>query len=448
MASQTTPATGSGPSGGSSVCSLIVLSRSLIVVATALLVACSPSPQSPPTEADHTPGDTKTPHTSADRDMADVAPQSPQTAAESGPDHYEFVRVDPETFEEEHLGRAFFDASPPYLAKVLDGDLEMLVLVDAMNDLPHAVAAGGKVIPRTDKSFLRIMKNTWLRNERGVTLREPTAATSPPARFQLAKWDGGAYQTLGTVELDDKHYLRVVGGPRPSRAALGAVTTKANAKSFTVDIPPPDGKRGRWGRRVDRGTPEHLTMLRDHLLERGHVLVAGGTTLAPASAVETREGKRGPWLSVHVPRGYSSAAATPEVPMHLSSPPGGPAGVRILRYNAGVEYDAASLEAYVTAREGKRPGFATGTVGEIEIATRRLLGMTFQTGTSLARADHLLVLWPRRNSLGTPRDTGFAVEVTVGAAEGAPIAEPAQILEHPPIATIARSLFIDPNSAH
>lgn len=203
------------------------------------------------------------------RDAPQVAPEAQATT-----ETLDVVRVDPETFIETRLGRVEFDEATPFTARVVTGKDGLEQIVQDANALPSVTSSGGTVIPRTSHEFLRLMKAVWFNGTKGLVLREPLQTNAPPKRHRIVAMNEGSEVELGIVELDDRHYLRVTGGPADQRARLGKLCQSYNSgRHFSVPIPPPEGEtHGKWGRLVARGSAEYFKMLNDALAEQGYRL--------------------------------------------------------------------------------------------------------------------------------------------------------------------------------
>lgn len=359
------------------------------------------------------------------------------------------VRLDKATFEEKRLGTVRFDEKPPFLATVVEGDDALRALVKEMNALDHVMSAGvlgpPQRIVRSEDQFFRIMQFGWLRDTHGVDLRIAGKQGAPVRRLEVMALDDGKNVHLGTVEMNDVHYLAIVAGPTDQRARLHKLLKEMNDRTAeSVDVPPPNGQRGKWGRSVERGTAAFLPMLRDRLYKGGALLVPEGRKRPEELKVEGRASRYGGrWLSVHVPGGFTVVPPEKEVELHLAGPPGGPLSFRVLRYD-NVKYDGASLKAYVQGLHGKAPAFAEGEVGEVEIASRKLLALPFRTGEGPATAFHLIALWPAAYQLSGGdkiRDEGVAIELTRRGSDAKPTIE--AVMNHDDFVTLSDSLFVD-----
>ena len=368
------------------------------------------------------------------------------------------VQVDRTTFEETRLGKLGFESKPPFKATVIDGDEPLRRIVAEMNALDHVMSAGLIASPpqrveRSSDEFFRIMRYGWLKKSHGIALRLPAKGTPPPRRYELVTVDGKKNVPLATVAIDDVHYLKVVAGPSNQRDRVGALLGELNERSGeSVRTAPPPGERGSYGRSIERGTPQFFSITRDKLLQQGALLVPEGRRRPDELTVEGRAGRRGGtparyWLSVHVPGTFTVVPPAAEEHIHLSGPQGGPLGVRVVAYR-DVAYDAASLNAFVLKRYGTADGFSAGSVAEVELAARPLLAMTFQTGRAVARAAHLVALWPVVHHLhaeDAPTRQGIAIELTASGGDPAPSA--LQILAQPDLATVVDSLYVDHDGA-
>lgn len=402
--------------------------RNISAVIVLALSACSPDPAPAPAGSA-------------------TATASPSTAA---PELREAVRVDPTSFESTSLGRLSIAGAPPYLAEVVEGGDELRAIVAAMNGLDHVMSAGVTMPPqrieRTSTDFARIMEHGWLKTTHHVELRLPAEAPRPARRFDVWSARDGKATQIGQIEVDAMDYLRIVGGPADERARLGRVLAERNARGGeSVDIPPPEGKEGKWGRLIARGTPLHFAMMRDSLLQAGLVLAPEGRAVPATYSLEGPIGRFADrrWLSAHVPPALRVVPPGNGVHLHLEGPPGGPLSFRALAYG-GVKHDAASLRGHVLRNHGNAPGFAEGEAGEIELAGRKLLALAFREGQGPSAAARLVALWPDWLHLSDGderRDRGVALELTIAAGEGPP--KLADFAAHPTLGPLMDSLYVD-----
>jgi hypothetical protein len=415
------------------------------LLASLLLVACA-GEASPVATSSRPTGNDGTTDTVRVSGSASASPRPP---GHSDPIERAVVRVDPATFEEIQLGAIRIETKPPFRAQALTKEPKLIALVEEMNALDHVMSAGLSTSPparieRSSDEFFRIMQHGWLATTHAVELRLPSAADTPARRFDVVVEDGGKPLVLGTVAVNDMSYLAIVAGPTEHRTRLGKLVKGLNARTGeSVDVPPPQGKRGRYGRGIARGTPAHWPMLRDELYESGSILVPTGTKLPEAVRVEGARSRHGSWwLSVQVPGGLTVVPPADDALVQLSGPPGGPLGFRVLRYR-DVKYDAASLEKYVASLHGSRADYVAGKVTEVEIASRKLLALPFRTGDGPSASQRLVVLWPAVYHLregDRQREAGIAIELTA-RGDGPP--DPKRPLEHETLAWVLTSLFVD-----
>jgi hypothetical protein len=372
------------------------------------------------------------------------------SASAVAPELREAVRIDPTSFEATSLGRLRIAGAPPYLAEVVEGGDELRAIVAAMNGLDHVMSAGVSMPPqrveRSSTDFARIMEHGWLKSTHHVELRLPAEAPRPARRFDVWSARDGKSTLLGQVEVDAMDYVRIVGGPVDERAKLGRIVAERNVRGGeSVDIPPPDGKEGKWGRLIARGTPLHFAMMRDALLATGLVLAPEGRQVPATYSLEGPIGRFADrrWLSAHVPSALRVIPPGNGVHLHLEGPPGGPLSFRALAYG-GVKYDAASLRALVLRSHGNSPGFVEAEAGELELAGRKLLALTFREGEGKAAAARLVALWPDLRHLSEAdehTDRGVALELTIAAGEGPP--KLADFAAHPTLGPLIDSLYVD-----
>lgn len=404
---------------------------------------CTPDPAPAPVGSAGSPTSTA-PSTSSSSTSSSAAPDA------AAPEVRDVVRVDPTRFEVSRLGRVRFEGGPPYRAEVVDGGDALRALVAEMNALDHVMSAGVTMPPqrveRSSTDFFRIMQHGWLKTTHHVELRLPAKALRPARRMEVWSTREGRAARLGTVDVDAMDYLDVVAGPDEQRAALGKLVAERNKRAGeSVDIPPPDGKRGKWGRRIARGTPLHFAMMRDELVRAGALLVPEGRKVPESFTVEGPLSRFGSnrWLSVHVTGGLTVVPPGAGELVHLAGPPGGPLTFRALSYDA-VRHDAASLRAHVQKKYGALPDFAEGEAGELEIAGRKLLAQTFRSRTGPAGSAHLVALWPHIRNYHEQDETtdgGVALELTIGAGAGAP--KVADFAAHLTLGPILDSLYVD-----
>ncbi len=377
------------------------------------------------------------------------ASRPPSTPARAGSFDRAAVRVDPITFEETRLGVLRVDGKPPFRAEAVGKDPRLATLVEQMNAVDHVMSAGLSTSPpqrveRSSDEFFRIMQYGWLAKTHFVELRLPGKAGAARRRFDAVVEDGGKPLVLGRVEVDDMSYLSIASGPSEHRARLGKILRELNGRvGESVDIPPPAGERGKHGRAIPRGSAEHWPMLRDELYDLGAILVPEGRKHPEAVRVDGARSHHGSrWLSVHAPTSLMAVPTSGDAVLELAGPPGGPLGFRASMYR-GLKHDAAALEAHVASRYGKAAGYVAAKAAEVDVASRRLLAVPFRTGDGPATAQRLLVLWPAVYHLRdgeAPRDLGVALELTASGA-GAP--DPKWTLEHPTLAWLLDSLFVD-----
>ncbi len=402
--------------------------RQVSAVIVLALLACSPDPAPAPSGSG--------------------APTA--SASAPAPELRDVMRIDPTSFEATPLGRLRIASEPPYLAEVVEGGDELRALVAAMNGLDHVTSAGVGMPPqrveRSSTDFARIMEHGWLKKTHHVELRLTAQAPRPARRFDVWGAHDGKSTLFGQVEVDAMDYLRVVGGHADHRARLGKIVAERNARGGeSVQVPPPDGEIGKWGRSIERGTPLHFAMMRDLLLQAGLVLAPEGRAVPATYSLEgpmARYGERR-WLSAHVPGELRVVPPGNGVYLHLEGPPGGPLGFRALAY-AGVPYDATSLRAHVLRSYGSASGFAEGEAGEIELAGRKLLALAFREGEGRAAAARLVALWPDLLHLSDRderHDRGVALELTIAAGEGPP--KLADFAAHPTLGPLTDSFYVD-----
>lgn len=415
--------------------------RQVSAVIVLALLACSPDPAPAPAGSG-------------------AATASASTAA---PELRDVVRIDPTSFESTPLGRLRIASEPPYLAELVEGGDELRALVAAMNGLDHVMSAGVGMPPqrveRSSTDFARIMEHGWLKKTHHVELRLTAQAPRPARRFDVWGAHDGKSTLFGQVEVDAMDYLRIVGGHDEYRATLGKIVAERNVRSGeSVDIPPPDGKEGKWGRLIARGTPFHFAMMRDQLLRAGLVLAPEGRQVPATYSLEGPIGRYADrrWLSAHVPGELRVVPPGNGVHLHLEGPPGGPLGFRALAYG-GVKYDLESLRAHVRRSYGRSAGFVAGDArgvepagvvegeaGEIELAGRKLLALAFREGGGRFGAARLVALWPDLRHLSKAdeyTDRGVALELTIAAGEGPP--KLADFAAHPTLGPLCDSLYVD-----
>jgi hypothetical protein len=408
-----------------------------------VLASFSCSPEAAPIPAASSSSAAESPSAQA-QPSASAAPEA------ATPEVRDVVRVDPTTFAATPLGRVRFEGAPPYRAEVVDGGEPLRALVAEMNALDHVMSAGLAMPPqrveRSSRDFPRIMQNGWLKTQHHVELRLPPSELRPARRMDVWGVRDGRAALLGTVDVDTMDYLTVVAGPAEGRAALGKLVAERNQRAGeSVDIPPPDGRRGKWGRMIGRGAPLHFAMMRDELLRSGTLLVPSGRQLPDTVTVEgplSRFGDRR-WLSVYVPAGLTVVPPTAGEHVHLEGPPGGPLAFRALAY-ANVSHDAAALRAHVQSTYGALPGFTDGEAGELEVGGRKLLAQTFRAGAGPGAAARLVALRPIVRHLHEEDETtdgGVALELTIGAGAGTP--KVANFAAHPTLGLVLDSLFVD-----
>ncbi|NUP07550.1 MAG: hypothetical protein HOW73_15995 [Polyangiaceae bacterium] len=364
------------------------------------------------------------------------------------------MRVDPTTFEATQLGTIRFDAKPPFRGMVTSGDAALRDIVKEMNALDHVMSAGvagrPQRVERTDDQFLRIMQLGWLADTHHVELHLPGKAGAPVRRYDVVTLDAGKNVLLGTVAINDVHYLAIVDGPAEQRERLWKVVKEVNGRTVeSVDVPHPNGKSRKWGRVVERGTSAFLPMLRDRLYREGALLIPEGRKRPDELHVQGPFARTGVtrWLSAEVPGGFIVVPPADDVVFHLAGPPGGALGFRVLRYDE-VSPEPSALKEYVRKLHGKAPAFTEGDVGEVEIASRKLLALPFRTGEGHARSAHLIALWPDIEPSSTgdkPRHEGVAIELTTGGQDEKPSIEAA--MKNDRIVTVVDSLFIDLDAA-
>lgn len=145
-----------------------------------------------------------------------------------------------------------------------------------------------------------------------------------------------------------------------------------------------------------------------------------------------------PAVSIRIDPGTSGAvvSAFPSkgTYVQLSGPPGGPLGARIDSYS-GTKGDAAALEKLARARFGADVA-ELGAFELIELAGAPRPARTVVTGTSQARAVHLLALVP----ISANAERGVLVDAWVGAAKGAPA--PKDVLAHARLGPVLATLDV------
>jgi hypothetical protein len=392
-------------------------------------------------------GDASTAPTIADAGETGSSERAPTAIAEHS---FRAVRVDPASFVETELGLVEIDPQPPFTAKVIRGGDELRRIVDQQNRLDAVSSAGfgdepGTRIPRTSHEFLPILRAGWLTETHHISLRSPATTTRAPVRRQLLARGEGEYELLGVVELGDNDYVRIVDGPTAQRRRLGELLHAVNDQwSFQQEMPPPAGARGSWGRVIRRGTAEYREHQRDKLLAEGFLLLPESVDLPRRVTTETRFARStvSPWLSIDVSGGFIVTPASDASRVELSGPPGGPSSIFVGRYS-GVRYDAEALREHVEREHGGDPEFIAGRVGEVELAERELLAMSFRSGGGFTAANHVAVLWPQASGPGAdapPSDGGVLVLVTSG---GRHERDAADVLGAPNVAPVLASLVVD-----
>ncbi len=146
----------------------------------------------------------------------------------------------------------------------------------------------------------------------------------------------------------------------------------------------------------------------------------------PPAAITVEPGKTG-----------MTARAFPEKNRYLmlSGPPGGPLGMKIDAYS-GTSADAAGLEKLLKARFGEDSP-EKGSFGQVELGGAPRAAMSCASGTSQARAAHLVTLFP----VAAGADRGVLVDFWVGSRQtGVPA--PAAFLGMPTWGDVLRSLRI------
>lgn len=311
-------------------------------------------------------------------------------------------------------GTVRFEGGPPWKAEAVDGDVGGLV--ERMNALDHVLASSlsgeRPRIARTEDQFFRILRYGWLAEEAHVVLRVPRSGAGTTSwTAYLAR--GDAWTPLASVSLDDRHYATIVEGKGDVSVLQRAVASLNGRDAGSMDIAPPPGERGSWGRGVPRGSIEHLDLLRADLAGQDLVLVASDVGIGePVQwlTLSTASAPRLGWIGV--PASLSGSTPGSPIVRSFSGPPGGPLGVVVRTYEGAAPTDAG-IAAQVAAHYGSDDTYAPGVPVDVAVGGRTLRGLTFRTGRENARADHLLVAWPtlERQTGETPSDEGVSIEV-------------------------------------
>jgi hypothetical protein len=119
----------------------------------------------------------------------------------------------------------------------------------------------------------------------------------------------------------------------------------------------------------------------------------------------------------------------------LSGPPGGPLGLEIEAYK-GVTADAAGLEKLVAKRfEGRSP--VKGAFGEVSLSGGTCAAMSWATDSSMARAAHLVALFPSKAGASEGVLLDFWME-----AGSDPVPAPAEFLKAATYGDVLRSVRV------
>ncbi|MCA9702165.1 MAG: hypothetical protein KC431_31880, partial [Myxococcales bacterium] len=342
-------------------------------------------PETPPAE---TPPTETPPAETPPVETPPADPPKTPTAAEG--QSWDVLRLDSASFEQTRLGRIHIDATPPFTVTLEDGGDELRTLVEEANALGDFTYYGGSPVKRAeDPRWLDFLRREWVGEKHGLVLRVPSV-TPTTSRWRLMVVEDGKQLSLGTLEMNDVGYLRVIEAPAEHHEQLRTLLDRINSQDNEgIEIAPPLGERGMWGKAIPRGTPDFFVMMRRGLYEDGALLVPEARGVEqPVTVVENRG------IAVRVPNGLFPAEVEYPTILSMSGAPGGPLGLLLVEYDDIPDEDAALL-AHVKTLYGHDPHFEAGPATMVEIGGQRWRAATCRTGAELTHATNLVVLWSK-----------------------------------------------------
>lgn len=347
-------------------------------------------------------------------------PDGPTTQAAYTPGDFVVLRA-PGTAAQERLGVIRVGPSPFAIERV-DGDLQ--ALVDEMNAQTQVMSSGGTPVTRDMPEFFRIQRYGWLATERGLSLRPVVETTAPSRRYRVFT-AGDPPVFAGEIEVDGAGYSRSLDGPLHPQ-----LVRRNERENEAMDIAPPPGEIGKWGRIVPRDTPQFAALEREALVALGVLRVPIGTE-APLALTRV-DGDVSAWL----PGGLSAGPGANGALWSASGPPGGPLAVRVGRYE-GVP---AELPALLAVREPSR-AYTADRTHLLEVCGRPSFAAAWSAGEGHAAVHGLVLYWPDvdRDSAGWD-DRGTWIELEVPASADPPSAE--AIAAHRDLAFVLASIQV------